>query len=96
MGVPVGKIAYHASSADNAIVLLADTWKAVVEFLDAGPESQSSILLAAPTYDDDFATWAGPIFCLLETTVVAAQAEADIGVVCFHPSYATPDGTTVS
>ena len=95
VGVPVGKISYHTSSATNAIVLFADTWKAMVEFLDAGPEAQSSILLAAPVYDDAFGTWAGPIFCLLETTVVAAQAEADLGVVCFHPAYATPDGTTV-
>uniref|UniRef100_A0A7S3P409 Uncharacterized protein n=1 Tax=Amphora coffeiformis TaxID=265554 RepID=A0A7S3P409_9STRA len=94
VGVPVGKIAYHTSSAINAIVLLADTWKAMVEFLDAGPEAQSSILLAAPAYDDTFGTWAGPIFCLLESTVVAAHAEADLGVVCFHPAYATPDGTT--
>ena len=96
VGVPVGKIAYHTSSATNVIVLLSDTWRAAVEFLDAGPEAQSSILLAAPAYDDDFDIWAGPIFCLLETTVVAARAEADLGVVCFHPAYATPDGTTVS
>lgn len=94
VGVPVGQIAYLSSLGNNAIVLLADTWKAICEFLDAGPEAQSSILLVAPFYNDDFATWAGPVFCLLETTVVAARAEADVGVVCFHPLYATPDGTT--
>ena len=94
VGVPVGEIAYHTSQATNTIQLLADTWTAIQEFLDAGPEAQSSILLAAPFYDEDFATWAGPIFCILETTVVAAQVEDQIGVVCFHPLYATPDGSS--
>lgn len=50
--------------------------------------------MAAPRYDDDFPTWAGPVFGLLEASVVAARAEAEMGVVCFHPAYATPDGTS--
>jgi hypothetical protein len=65
--------------------------------IQAGPEGKtgvSSILLAAPYYDDDFDLWAGPIFAILEASVVAAGAENDIGVVCFHPRYATPDGST--
>jgi hypothetical protein len=31
---------------------------------------------------------------MLEAGVVAARAESTVGVVCFHPLYATPDGTT--
>ena len=51
----------------------------------AGPTGVSSILLAAPGFDDDFSLWAGPIFAMLETCVGAIQAEEMIGVVCFHP-----------
>lgn len=38
--------------------------------------------------------WAGPVFAMLEAGVSAIQAEEIIGVVCFHPEYATPDGST--
>lgn len=95
VGVPVGTIAYHASFAEDAFRLFADTWKAIDEMIKAGPSGKtgvSSILLAAPAFDEDFDFWAGPIFAILEASVVAAQAEGQIGVVCFHPEYATPDG----
>jgi hypothetical protein len=95
VGVPVGSIAYHGSFATDAIHLFADTWKAIEQMIEAGPsgkEGVSSILLAAPAFDDDFDFWAGPIFAMLEASVVAAQAQGQIGVVCFHPQYATPDG----
>ena len=58
----------------------------------ARPSGVSSILLSAPGYDDNFTLWAGPIFAMLETCVSAVQAEEMVGVVCFHPSYVTPDG----
>jgi len=97
-GVPVGKIAYHVSRSTTIYELLADTWMAIHEMIEAGPgpdkKGISSILLAAPHFDGDFDLWSGPIFSLLEQTVVAAQAEPQVGVVCFHPLYATPDGTT--
>eukprot|EP00980_Cylindrotheca_fusiformis_P012234 scaffold2983_cov123-Cylindrotheca_fusiformis.AAC.4 len=95
VGVPVGSISYHGSFATNAVQLFADTWKAIEEMMEAGPSGKdgiSSILLAAPGFDDDFDFWAGPIFTMLESSVVAAQAQDRIGVVCFHPEYATPDG----
>jgi len=63
--------------------------------LDMGPsgkEGISSILLAAPEYDDNFDLWAGPVFAMLEKGVVACGLEPQVGVVCFHPQYATPDG----
>jgi Protein of unknown function (DUF1415) len=95
LGVPVGSIAYHACFQSHAIGLFADTWRAIHKMIEAGPSGKSgvsSILLAAPAFDDDFDYWAGPIFAMLEASVVAAQAQAEIGVVCFHPKYATPDG----
>lgn len=97
LGVPVGSIAYQSSDAIHPVTLFADTWRAIAQMIAAGPEGRegvSSILLAAPAFDDDFEVWAGPIFTMLEASVVAAQAEADVGVVCFHPRYATPDGST--
>jgi len=95
LGVPVGSIAYHASFQRHPIGLFADTWRAIDEMIRAGPEGRkgvSSILLAAPEFDDDFDLWAGPVFAMLEAGVVAAGAESRVGVVCFHPRYATPDG----
>ena len=65
--------------------------------INAGPSGSdgvSSILLAAPGYDDELDLWAGPVFALLESSVLAAQAPDRIGVVCFSPEYKTPDGTT--
>ena len=63
--------------------------------LDMGPSGRdgiSSILLAAPEYDNNFDLWAGPVFAMLESGVVACGLEKQVGVVCFHPKYATPDG----
>ncbi|KAL7516921.1 hypothetical protein ACHAWX_001890 [Stephanocyclus meneghinianus] len=74
-----------------------DTWEAISDMIAAGPSGKdgvSSILLSAPSFDDDFALWAGPVFAMLEAGVGAIQAEEIIGVVCFHPKYATPDGTS--
>lgn len=97
VGVPVGRIAYHTSNASTMIPLLADAWRAMADMIAAGPKGKtgiSSILLAAPHYDNDFELWAGPVFATLETSVVAVGLESQLGVVCFHPHYATPDGST--
>lgn len=99
LGVPVGSIAYHSSTASVSQIarLMADTMEAIHAMLEAGPEGTkgvSSILLAAPGFDKDFGLWSGPVFTLIEASVVAAKAEAQIGVVCFHPLYQTPDGTS--
>ena len=102
VGVPVGSIAYHTSWASSVTAagvceLMADTWEAIDAMLKAGPKGKSgvsSILLSAPGFDENFALWSGPVFALLESGVLVAQAEKQIGVVCFHPSYATPDGSS--
>lgn len=99
LGVPVGKIAYHASKAEqeNILELMADTWEAISQMISAGPggkDGVSSILLAAPRFDSSFPLWAGPIFAMLESNVSAANAEPLVGIVCFHPEYATPDGSS--
>lgn len=97
LGVPVATISYHTSQSKDIYTLMADTWTAISDMIEAGPSGKdgiSSILLAAPEFDESFDIWSGPIFCLLESGVVAAQAEAQVGVVCFHPEYKTPDGST--
>lgn len=89
--------------------LMARTWKAMYEMLLLGGDEDgssvkklkdvkngriSSILLAAPVLDDEMDFFTGPWFALLEASVVAAQAEAWLGVVCFHPHYAVGDGSS--
>lgn len=99
LGVPVGRITYDTSNAmtNQVYALMADTWESINRMLEAGPSGKdgvSSILLAAPAFDNDFDLWSGPIFAMLESGVVAAGAEKQVGVVCFHPQYATPDGSS--
>lgn len=99
LSVPVARIYYGTSFAETSQIclLMADTWDAISNMIQAGPsgkEGISSILFAAPAFDYDFDLWAGPIFAMLEAGVVAAGAEKEVGVVCFHPQYATPDGSS--
>jgi hypothetical protein len=97
VGVPVGNIAYHSSLTSDVLRLFADSWSAIAQMLEAGPDGKdgvSSILMMAPAFDDNFDVFSGPIFAMLEAGVVAAGATRQVGVVCFHPRYATPDGTT--
>lgn len=78
--------------------LQADVWEAIDDMLRAGPDAKnggiSSILLSAPAFDNHFTLWSGSVFCLLESGVIAASATDRVGVVCFHPAYLTPDGST--
>ncbi|KAL3788670.1 hypothetical protein ACHAWO_006209 [Cyclotella atomus] len=105
VGVPVANIMYRHSNASHLkhgrsgemYTLMADTWDAINEMISLGTSGKhgvSSILLSAPSFDDDFDLWSGPVFAMLEAGVTAIQAEALIGVVCFHPEYKTPDGST--
>lgn len=99
VGIPIGKIAYHYSNrcTNEIYSLFADIWRAISQMVNAGPSGKngiSSILLAAPQYDDYFKIWAGPIFTILEASVIASKAESIVGVVCFHPNYVTPDGNS--
>jgi hypothetical protein len=92
--VPVAKIYYGTSDATTVTAVLADVWRAMDDMLVAGPTNISSILLAAPYFDNQFRLWSGPVFTVLEHSVIAARATADLGVVCFHPLYQTPDGSS--
>lgn len=99
LGVPVGSITYDTSNAMPTQIynLMADTWESIHRMLEAGPSGKdgvSSILLAAPAFDKDFDVWSGPVFAMLEAGVIASGAEKEVGVVCFHPAYATPDGSS--
>jgi hypothetical protein len=91
LGIPVAKIAYHTSFSTQIPELMHDTWLAIYQMISAGPNNVSSILLAAPAFDNKFPLWAGPIFAVLEASVSAMEAESSIGVVCFHPQYKIPN-----
>jgi hypothetical protein len=93
LNIPVARIDYVASDSQTLPELLTDTWTAMFQMLQAGSTETSSILLAAPAWNNDFASWAGPVFAVLEASVVAARAEAELGVVCFHPQYKVSDGS---
>jgi hypothetical protein len=93
VNIPVGRIDYQASTAVTMEALMADTWTAILNMIQSGPQQVSSILLAAPNWNQDFDEWAGPIFHVLEACVVVAQAEGQVGVVCFHPLYQVSDGS---
>lgn len=99
LGVPVGGISYPTSKSnpDSIPLLMADTWNSILDMITAGPGGKtgiSSILLAAPGFDHHFELWAGPIFAMLEACVSACQGESQVGLVCFHPQYKTPDGSS--
>ena len=55
-----------------------------------GEEGGSSILLSAPAWDGRWEEWVREVFPLLETTLVASGLSRTLGIVCFHPEYATP------
>jgi hypothetical protein len=92
--VPVASIYYGTSHAQTVSQILADIWRCMDDMLVAGPTNISSILLAAPNFDDRFPLWSGVVFTVLEHSVMAARATDTLGVVCFHPLYQTPDGSS--
>ncbi len=81
-------LTFQCLEANVCLFSAADTWEAIRDMIAAGPSGKygvSSILLSAPSFDNDFALWAGPVFAMLEAGVGALQAEEIIGIVCFHP-----------
>ena len=83
--------AAQSSAAGDVAGLLADVWAVLDGFRRAGPDAYSSILIACPAFDGDFEQWTREIFPALEATLLAAEASRELGIVCFHPDYATPD-----
>ena len=90
-GVDAAPILYGYSAAGDVAGLLADVWAVLDGFRRAGPGGYSSILVACPAFDGDFERWTREIFPALEATLLAAEASRELGIVCFHPDYATPD-----
>ena len=88
-------VQYNSDQCSLLVSHNKDSWREISFMLEMGPSGRdgiSSILLAAPDFDSDFDLWAGPVFAMLESGVVACGLEKKVGVVCFHPQYATPDG----
>ena len=80
--------------------LQSDVLVAIHDMLQAGPtystkqklDGISSILLAAPGWDDHLELWTRIVFPILEAVVQVLDLKEEIGIVCFHPYYQTPDG----
>ncbi|GAX12552.1 hypothetical protein FisN_13Lh004 [Fistulifera solaris] len=94
-GVPVALIAYSATPATSLLELVSvSLTKIQHDMLDVGPEKTSSILLAAPEFDNRFEEWSALFFSILQACIVAVSLTDTIGVVCFHPEYKVSDGQT--
>mmetsp|Transcript_25558 Transcript_25558/g.33425 ORF Transcript_25558/g.33425 Transcript_25558/m.33425 type:complete len:368 (-) Transcript_25558:191-1294(-) len=92
-GVTPAPIQYVESDSTSIIELMADFWAAVDNFLQAGEEGASSIIMSAPHWDDEkgWDDWYHRVFPVLEESVICAKLSREVGIVCFHPLYSTPD-----
>lgn len=89
-GVQPASIFYSACASGEVSGLMADFWIACAGMIAEGEEGVSSVLLSAPAWDDAWDDWYRVVFPLLEQSVEAAGLDRLLGVVCFHPRYATP------
>ena len=90
-GVRPAPITYAHCGDATLPALLASFWSSAAAMLAAGEEGTSSIVLAAPRWDGDFEQWSRVVFPLLEESVLSARLGRELGIVCFHPSYVTPN-----
>ena len=90
-GVTPAPISYAYCADGSLKALLVSFWSEASKMLDAGEEGTSSIVLSAPQWDDRWHEWYTVVFPLLEASVLAAGLGRELGIVCFHPSYVTPD-----
>lgn len=86
----MSRLADATSGASSPTATLADFWRHAAAMLEAGEGGCSSIVLAAPAWDGSFDRWRDVVFPSLESSVLAAGLGRTLGVVCFHPRYATP------
>jgi len=90
-GVAAAPITYGYCGGSTLPALLVSFWEEAAEMLAGGEERTSSIVLAAPHWDDRFDEWCRTVFPLLEESVLSARLGRELGIVCFHPRYITPD-----
>ena len=92
LGVVAAPIHYAVCTADDIGSLMTEFWTACMTMIASGEESCSSVLLAAPHWDERWSDWCSVVFPALEASVEAASLDRSLGVVCFHPEYSTPVG----
>ena len=90
-GVEPAPILYAQCTESSLPALLTTFWQSCTEMLDNGESGTSSILLSAPRWDDRWTAWHREVFPLLEASVLSAGLGRELGIVCFHPEYSTPD-----
>ena len=89
-GITPAPIAYHVATGTSIPQLLETFWEACIAMLEGGEEGCSSIILAAPGFDEQWETWCRVVFPCLEASLLASGRGRDLGIVCFHPEYVTP------
>ena len=100
-GVKEGPIVVRLSSSDNinspemfstpAAGLAKSFWAGVTELAERPEEEVATLLIVAPTYDDElkFLEFCRVFDELLEPSVQATGSEALVGRAIFHPSYSS-------
>ena len=89
-GVEAAPIRYLETGAATLPELLAEFWAAADAMVADGDGAVSSIVMSCPAWDARWASWQEDVFPVLEECVVASGLGRTLGVVCFHPNYATP------
>lgn len=90
-GVEPAPIAYAHCAGASLPSLLTSFWSAADAMLASGESGTSSVVLSAPRWDDRWEAWCRTVFPLLEASVLSADLGRQLGIVCFHPEYVTPD-----
>ena len=89
-GVSAAPIYFATSEATELRGLMRDFWAAAEHMLSSGEAEVSSIVLSAPEWDGRWEAWCQIVFLVLEASLLASGLSRTLGVVCFHPQYATP------
>ena len=90
-GVTPAPICYAVSTASELPRLLLNFWQACAQMVEEGESRTSSIILAAPHWDTRWEDWYRCVFPVLEASVLTSGLGRELGIVCFHPEYMTPD-----
>ena len=90
-GVEPAPIMYAHCASSSLPELLATFWSSCAAMVEGGEARTSSILLSAPHWDERWDEWCHVVFPLLEEAVLAAGLGRELGIVCFHPEYVTPN-----
>lgn len=86
-GNMMGRSPPDIPSPPASTALVAAFWESTKEMLHSTEQNISTILLAAPEYDNHFSSFCTVCDEIIEPTIVATDATSVIGRAWFHPHY---------